>query len=28
MCSGDDKNCPDYELHHQKFKETLALERR
>ena len=28
MCAGDDKNCPDFELHHRKFKETLDSERR
>src|SRR6516162_9519314 len=28
MCAGDDRNCPDFELHHQKFKETLDRERR
>src|SRR5690349_9956468 len=28
MCAGDDKNCPDFELHHRKFKETLDRERR
>jgi hypothetical protein len=28
MCAGDDKNCPEFELHHRKFKETLDRERR
>ena len=28
MCAGDDKNCPDFELHHRSFKETLDRERR
>lgn len=28
MCAGDDKNCPDFELHHRQFKETLDRERR
>src|SRR6185312_3703507 len=28
MCAGDDKNCPDFELHHRNFKETLDRERR
>src|SRR6476661_4895125 len=28
MCTGDDKNCPDFELHHRKFREMLDLERR
>ena len=28
MCVGDDKNCPEFELHHRKFKETLDRERR
>src|SRR5437879_4699976 len=28
MCAGDDKNCPEFELHHRKFKETLDQERR
>jgi hypothetical protein len=28
MCAGDDKTCPEFELHHQKFKETLDRERR
>jgi len=28
MCAGDDRNCPDFELHHRKFKETLDRERR
>src|SRR5256714_8528622 len=28
MCAGDDKTCPEFELHHQIFKETLDRERR
>ena len=28
MCAGDDRNCPDFELHHRNFKETLDRERR
>ena len=28
MCAGDDKTCPEFELHHRKFKETLDRERR
>src|SRR5712671_2785343 len=28
MCAGDDKNSPEFELHHRKFKETLDRERR
>ena len=28
MCAGDDKNCPEFELHHRNFKETLDRERR
>ena len=28
MCTGDDKNCPEFELHHRKLKETLDRERR
>src|SRR5260370_9504191 len=28
MCAGDDKMCPEFELHHRKFKETLDRERR
>jgi hypothetical protein len=28
MCAGDDKDCPEFELHHRKFKETLDRERR
>ena len=28
MCAGDDKNCPEFELHHLRFKETLDRERR
>src|SRR5438477_11228381 len=28
MCAGDDKTCPEFELHHQIFKETLDHERR
>jgi len=28
MCAGDDKTCPDFELHHRNFKETLDRERR
>src|ERR1043166_7893589 len=28
MCAGDDKSCPEFELHHRKFKETLDRERR
>ena len=28
MCAGDDKNCPEFELHHRRFKETLDRERR
>src|SRR6266581_122401 len=28
MCAGDNKNCPEFELHHRKFKETLDRERR
>src|SRR4029077_18847823 len=28
MCAGDDRNCPDFELPHRKFKETLDRERR
>src|SRR5712675_995594 len=28
MCAGDDKNWPEFELHHRKFKETLDQERR
>src|ERR1700674_3324173 len=28
MCAGDDKNCPEFELHHREFKETLDRERR
>src|ERR1700741_824971 len=28
MCAGDDKNCPEFELHHRKFKETLDRDRR
>ena len=28
MCAGDDKNCPEFELHHRSFKETLDRERR
>src|SRR2546423_3122256 len=28
MCAGDDKTCPQFELHHRKFKETLDQERR
>ena len=28
MCAGDDKNCPEFELHHHQFKETLDRERR
>jgi hypothetical protein len=28
MCAGDDRNCPDFELHHHQFKETLDRERR
>ena len=28
MCAGEDKNCPEFELHHRKFKETLDRERR
>src|SRR3982075_3889968 len=28
MCAGDDRNCPEFELHHRKFKETLDRERR
>lgn len=28
MCAGDDKTCPEFELHHRNFKETLDRERR
>jgi hypothetical protein len=28
MCAGDDKTCPEFELHHSKFKERLDRERR
>jgi hypothetical protein len=28
MCAGDDKACPEFELHHREFKETLDRERR
>src|SRR4030081_1208883 len=28
MCAGDDKTCPEFELHNRKFKETLDRERR
>src|SRR6202048_3334202 len=28
MCAGDDKTCPEFELHHRKLKELLDLERR
>src|ERR1700693_6371796 len=28
MCAGDDKNCPEFELHHRNFKETLDRGRR
>src|SRR4030081_408107 len=28
MCAGDDKTCPEFELHHRRFKETLDRERR
>jgi hypothetical protein len=28
MCAGDDKTCPEFELHHRKFKEALDRERR
>ena len=28
MCAGDDKSCPEFELHHRQFKETLDRERR
>src|SRR5438270_1949217 len=28
MCAGDDKACPEFELHHRNFKETLDRERR
>lgn len=28
MCAGDDKTCPQYELHYRQFKEALDQERR
>ena len=28
MCAGDDVNCPDYEQHRQRLRDTLAAERR
>jgi acetamidase/formamidase len=28
MCAGDDRNCPDFELHRQKLLDELDLERR
>src|SRR4051812_44202961 len=28
MCSGDDRNCPDFELHRQKLLDDLDAERR
>jgi hypothetical protein len=28
MCAGDDRNCPEFELHHQQLLEDLDTERR
>jgi hypothetical protein len=28
MCAGDDRNCPDFELHRQKLRDELDSERR
>ena len=28
MCAGDDRNCPDFELHRQKLLDDLDAERR
>ena len=28
MCAGDDRNCPDFELHRQKLLDELDAERR
>jgi len=28
MCAGDDRDCPQFELHHQKLLEELDAERR
>ena len=28
MCAGDDRNCPQFELHHQKLLDDLDAERR
>src|SRR5262245_32679077 len=28
MCAGDDRNCPDFELHHRKLLNDLDAERR
>src|SRR5262245_13544824 len=28
MCAGDDRNCPEFELHHRKLLQDLDAERR